>query len=469
MKQTLGLIVGNRGFFPAWLAREGREQVIAHLKEWDYDVVTLSTEDTKYGAVENWSDAQKCAALFDENRKNISGVVVTLPNFGDEKSIAYSLRNSGLDVPVLVHAFPDITTAMDPNHRRDSFCGKLSVCNNLKQFNIPFTLTSEHTEGVDSDLFQDDMKSFAAICRVVKGFKNLKVGAIGARPNNFATVRYSEKILESFGISTEVSDLSDILARAGKLKDNDAKVINRVKEIKDYIDTSDVPETSLVKMAKLALVLDAWIEETGVQLMAFQCWTSIQENFGVMPCTVMSMLSEKLIPAACEVDLTGGLGMYALQLASGKPSAIVDWNNNVDDDPDKAILFHCSNFPISLLEKARMRYGDIISSSAVPKDQAYGTCCGTIPAGPITLARLATDDTTGSITAYIAEGEITTDKFDTFGGIGVVQIDNLQDLLAFLCENGFEHHVAVNLAYTGDILYEAFEKYLGFDTYWHNA
>ncbi len=161
--------------------------------------------------------------------------------------------------------------------------------------------------------------------------------------------------------------------------------------------------------------------------------------------------------------------MYALQLASQKPSALVDWNNNVDDDPDKAILFHCSNYPKSCLEDFRMGFGDIISTSAVSKEQAYGTCYGTIPSGPVTIARLATDDITGSITGYLAEGNITADKFPTFGGIGVVEIEDLQDLLAFLCENGFEHHAAINLAHSANILYEAFDKYLGFDTYWHNA
>jgi|UniRef100_A0A7V3YGC3 L-fucose isomerase-like protein len=468
MAQTLGVIVGNRGFFPDELAREGREKVLAVLEDMGFDVVTLSPEDTKFGTVETFEDAEKCARLFDEYRKDISGIIVTLPNFGDEKGVAYAIRLSGLNVPVLVHAFPDRTNLLDVKHRRDSFCGKLSVCNNLKQFGIPFSLTTYHTEDPDSEVFRKDIEWFAGVCRVVRGFKNLKAGAIGARPNAFNTVRFSEKILERHGISVEVADLSEIIGACERLQDGDRKVQEKLAEIKGYLDTSEVPEQALVKIAKLAVVLDEWIQQTGVRLVAIQCWTSIEENFGIMPCTAMSMLSERLIPAACEVDLTGALGMYALQLASGKPSALVDWNNNFDDDPDKAILFHCSNFPKSLLRGIRMGYGDIISST-LPKEQTYGTCYGTIPEGPVTLSRLATDDTTGSIVAYIAEGEITRDEVKTFGGIGVVKVEGLQELLAFLCENGFEHHVAINLAHVGEILAEAFDKYLGFDTYWHNG
>ncbi len=466
MAQTLGVIVGNRGFFPDELAREGREKVLAILEDMGFDVVTLSPEDTKFGTVETWEDAQKCAHLFDEYRKDISGIVVTLPNFGDEKGIAYALRLSGLNIPVLVHAFPDRTDLLDVKNRRDSFCGKLSVCNNLKQFGIPFSLTTYHTEDPESEIFRKDLEWFAGVCRVVKGFKNLKAGAIGARPNAFNTVRFSEKILEHYGISVEVADLSEIIGACNALSEEDRKVKEKLAEIRSYLDTSGIPDKALVKIAKLGIVIEEWIKKAGVSLVAIQCWTSIEENFGIMPCTVMSMLSEKFIPAACEVDLTGGLGMYALQLASQKPSALVDWNNNFDDDPDKAILFHCSNFPKSLLRGIRMGYGDIISST-LPKENTYGTCYGTIPEGPLTVARLATDDTEGRIVAYIAEGEITKDMVNTFGGIGVAKIDGLQELLAFLCENGFEHHVAVNLSHVGEILAEAFEKYLGFETYWH--
>ncbi|MGQ9474312.1 MAG: L-fucose/L-arabinose isomerase family protein [Candidatus Caldatribacteriaceae bacterium] len=466
MKQTLGLIVGNRGFFPDELAREGREKVIATLEKMGFEVVTLTPQDTKFGTVETWEDAQKCARLFDENRKKITGIVVTLPNFGDEKGVAYAIRLSGLQVPVLVHAFPDKTSALDVKNRRDSFCGKMSVCNNLRQFGIPFSLTSLHTEDPGGEDFQEDLRWFAGVCRVVQGFKNLKVGSIGARPNAFNTVRFSEKTLEGYGISVEVADFSEILGRINRLSDNEKSVQEKTKEIKNYIDTSGIPEQALVKMAKLKVVLEEWIRETGVSILALQCWTSIEENFGVMPCTVMSMFSENFIPSACEVDVTGSLSMYALQLAAQKPSALVDWNNNFNDDPDKAILFHCSNFPKSLLQNARMGFGDIISST-LPKEQTYGTCYGTIPQGPLTVCRLSTDEL-GGISGYVAEGEITPDTLQTFGGVGVAKIEALQDLLMFICEKGFEHHVAINLSLVGDVLFEAFDKYLGFDVYWHN-
>jgi len=464
---TVGLIFGNRNFFPDKLVENARREMIEILESEGFKIITLSEKDTKLGAVETWQDAKKCAELFRKNADKIDGIVVTLPNFGDEKGVVDSIRMSGLNVPVLIHAYPDDLEKLDITNRRDSFCGKISVCNNLVQYNIPFTLTTSHTIDPRSDEFKEDLKKFAGVCRVVKGMKNIRVGAIGARPNAFNTVRYSEKILEDYGISVQVIDLSEIFALMNKLSKDDRKVIEKLNEIKSYINTNSVPEEALIKIAKFGVVIDDWIAENDIVVTAIQCWTSIQQNMGIMPCTIMSMLSNSLNPSACEVDITGALSMYALQLASQSPSAIVDWNNNFGNDPDKTVLFHCSNFPVSLMENPKMAYGDIISGS-VGIENAYGTCVGKIKSGPLTFARITTDDVYGVMKAYVGEGEITNETLNTFGGYGVAKIKNLQSLLKYICQNGFEHHVAINLSRVSEILEEAFTNYLGIDTYLHS-
>ena len=466
-KVTFGLIFGNRNFFPDKLVENARREMIQLLENEGFEIVTLSEKDTKLGAVETWQDAKKCADLFKKNGDKIDGIIVTLPNFGDEKGVADSIRFSGLDVPVLIHAYPDNLNKFNPENRRDSFCGKISVCNNLVQYNIPFTLTTSHTVDPKSEEFKSDLRKFAGICRVVKGMRNIRVGTIGTRPNAFNTVRYSEKILEDYGISVQTIDLSEIFGLMNKLSDEDSKVVEKLEEIKSYININGVPDKSLRKIAKFGIIVDDWIKENDIVATAIQCWTSIQQNMGIMPCTIMSMLSNSFIPSACEVDITGALSMYALQLASQSPSAIVDWNNNYGDNPDKTVLFHCSNFPVSLMEDPKMGYGDIISGT-VGVENAYGTCVGKIKKGPLTFARLTTDDSYGVMRAYVGEGEITDETLNTFGGYGVAKINDLQKLLKFICQNGFEHHVAINLSKTAEILSEAFTKYLGIDTYLHS-
>jgi L-fucose isomerase-like protein len=463
---TFGVIIGNRGFFPDVLARDGREEVLQVLEKAGYKTVCLKPQDTKHGSVETLQDARKCADLFRQHRDEIDGIIVSLPNFGDERGVANTVRMAGLDVPVLVHAFPDEPEKMLMGGRRDSFCGKISVCNNLWQYGIHFTLTSRHTVSPKSDLFGSDLKAFAATCRVLKGLENARVGVLGARPAAFNTVRFSEKLLEQAGISVETLDLSEVFGRIGRLKDDDAKVQAKLSGIGGYVPTAGVPAPSLMKMAKFGVVVDDWMKDNALAGTSVQCWTAMEEFFGVVPCTLMSMMSNNLLPSACETDMVGMLGMYVLQLASGDPSAIVDWNNNFGEDPDKAVIFHCSNLPKHFFEEAKMDFQEIIAGS-VGKANTFGTVVGTLKAGPMTFCRVSTDDLHGRMRAYVGEGEITSDKLKSFGGYGVVRIPQLQQLLQHVCNNGYEHHVAVNRSHYGRAVVDALANYKGWEVYHH--
>ena len=463
---TMGIIIGNRGFFPDHLAKTGREEMMRAIEKAGMECVVLGPEQSKHGAVETREEAKRCAALFQQNRDRLDGVIVALPNFGEERAIADTLRLADLRVPVLVQATPDDPRKMTIAHRRDSFCGKMSACNNLRQYGIPYSITTLHTETPDSPEFAKDLEWFAAVCRVVKGFRNLRVGAIGARPTAFNTVRYSEKILESQGISIETLDLSEVLGRIERMKDNDDHAQAKLAAIKKYVDSSSVPAAALLKMAKLGAVVDRWMAATEVTISAVQCWTSIEENLGIVPCTVMSMMSNELLSSACEVDICGVLGMHALQLASGTPSALLDWNNNYGDDPDKAVCFHCSNLPKHFFQDVRMDFQQIIAGT-VGKENTFGTCVGRVKAGAMSFARFSTDDTAGVMRGYTGEGAFTDDPLNTFGGAGVVQIPHLQRLLHYICENGFEHHVAANFSTVAGAIHEATTRYLGWQMYRH--
>jgi L-fucose isomerase-like protein len=465
-KTTLGLIVGNRGFFPAELARDGRAEVLKVLEEEGYDVVALNPEDTKFGAVETLNEARRCADLFRQHRDRIDGILVTLPNFGDERGVANSIRMAGLEVPVLIQAFPDVAGKMKMGSRRDSFCGKISVCNNLWQYGIRYTLTRQHTVEPGSEAFRSDLKSFAAACRVVKGLKNLRVGALGARPAAFNTVRFSEKLLERAGITVETLDLSEVFGRINRLKDDDPDVKAKLESIRGYVSTQGIPAPSLLKMAKFGTVMDAWMEANDLAGTSVQCWTAMEEFFGVVPCTLMSMMSNGLMPSACETDMVGMVGMYALQLASGTPSAIVDWNNNYGDDPDKCVIFHCSNLPKHFFEDFKMDFQEIIAGS-VGKDNTFGTVVGHLKTGPVTYCRVSTDDLHGKVRAYVGEGEMTSDRPESFGGYGVMRVPQLQELLKHICRQGYEHHVAVNLSHTGQAIAEALSNYKGWEVDHH--
>jgi L-fucose isomerase-like protein len=465
---TFGMIVGNRGFFPDHLAKEGREEMLHALESAGIRVIALTSEESKYGAIETHEEARRCGDLFRQHRDEIDGVVVTLPNFGDERAIADAMRYSTLKVPVLVQATPDKTSKMSIAFRRDSFCGKMSACNNLMQYGIPYSLTGLHTVAPNSSSFKKDLAWFSAVCRVVRGLTNLRIGSIGARPAAFNTVRYSEKLLEASGISVEPIDLSEVLGRIDRLKDGDSNVEAKLAAIKKYVPTGNVPMPALVKMAKLGWVIEQWMQQTQTTVSAVQCWTSLEEYFGVVPCTIMSMMSENLIPSACEVDVVGTLSMHALALASETPSALLDWNNNYGDDPDKAVCFHCSNLPKHFFNDVVMDFQAIIAGT-VGKENTFGTCVGRVKAGAMSYARFSTDDRNGEMRGYVGEGNFTNDPLETFGGAGVVEIPRMQRLLRFICQEGFEHHVAANFSQSASAVYEAASNYLDWNMYFHGA
>jgi L-fucose isomerase-like protein len=465
---TLGVIFGNRDFFPDRLVPDARADIVKLLGELGIEAVMLDPAETKLGGVETHNDARKCADLFRRERDKIAGVLVCLPNFGDEKGVADTLKIAGLNVPVLVQGYPDELDKLDVIRRRDAFCGKISVCNNLRQAGIAYSLTTKHVVHPLDASFRADLVNFIAVCRVVRGLRGVRLGAVGARPGAFNTVRYSEKILERHGISVTTVDLSEILGAAGKIGDGDKRLLSKVDEIKAYANATAVPPAKLAQMARLGIVLDDFVAANHLDATAIQCWTSVQANHGCNVCTSMSMMSENFMPSACEVDVTGVLTMYAMQLASGTPSALVDWNNNYGAADDKCVLFHCGNWAKSFLPDIKILNAPILGST-LGVENTWGALDGRTPAAPLTYGRITTDDAAGAIRTYVGQGELTNDELKTFGNRAVARVPKLQKLMRHVCREGFEHHVVMNASSTAGVLAEAFERYLGWEVYHHEA
>jgi len=465
---TLGVIYGNRDFFPDHLVTEARADLAQVFAKFGVKAIQLGENDSKLGGIETHAEARKSAELFRKHADQIDGVLVCLPNFGDEKAVADTLKLSKLNVPVLIQGYPDDLKQLSPARRRDAFCGKISVTNNLVQAGIKFSLTSKHVSHPTSASFEVDLQKFLGVCRVVNGIRGVRLGAVGARPGAFNTVRYSEKILERHGISVTTVDLSEIIGKANKLDAQAATVNAKLAEITGYAPAPGVPPEKLVQMAKMGVVLTEWMDANHLDATAIQCWTSVQENYGCNVCTLMSMMSEKFMPSACEVDVTGVLTMYAMQLAGCTPAALVDWNNNYADDDNKCVLFHCGNWAKSFLPDIKISTAPILGS-ILGVENTYGALDGRTPAGPLTYGRITTADAEGKIRCYVGEGELTNDTLDTFGNRAVAKVPNLQKVLRHVCEKGFEHHVVMTQSHSAKILAEAFGNYFGWDVHRYEA
>jgi L-fucose isomerase-like protein len=468
-KLTFGVIVGTRNIFNFKLAQEGRKEILALLKKNGFDAVILPENETPTGAVETIQDAQKCARLFSEKRSVIDGIIVVLPNFGDELGIVNTLKYSELSLPVLVQAIDDDNDKVDVKSRRDSFCGKLSVCNNLFQYGIPFTNTTFHTCKLSSGAFKNDLLKFASVCRVVGALKHARIGAIGARPGAFQTMRASEKLLQASGITVVPVDLSEILGEAQKIDSKAAPLKSKITEIKDYGKIpSNINELKIATQAKFGIAIENWIKANEIDAAAIQCWESVQKNYGCATCLSMSMLGEKMIPCACEVDIAGVVSMFILAHASGTPPALLDWNNNFGEDRNMCVCTHCSNYPKSFFQNKIEISTLNVLGTVLGQENTFGAVKGKVKAGPMTYFRISTDDTTGSIKSYLGEGEFTNDPYGMDGGIAVTRVPDLQVLLNFMCKNGFEHHVAMARGNVAEIIEEAAANYLRWDLYRHS-
>ena len=451
------------------MAKDVRKQLLRTLADEGYDYVILPEDATPTGSssIETREDGLKCAELFRQNRDRIDGIIVSLPNFGFEIGIINAISVADLNVPILVQACDDENDKVDLDSRRDAFCGKISVCNNLYQYGIPFTDTTLHTYSIYSELLAKDINKFAGICRVVNGLRHARVGAIGARPAGFQTVRASEKLLQKSGITVVPVDLSEILGAARKIEDTDVELLKKLEEIKCYAVVPKEYNDKLVLQAKFGVAVERWIEANQIDAVAVQCWDSLEQNYGCAACVTMSMLGEKLLPAACEVDIAGAVSMYALTLAAQGQSALLDWNNNFAEDRNKCVCTHCGNFPKSFVRND-LKLGTLgVLGRTLGKVNTFGAVYGKVTKGDFTFFRISTDDTKGVIKAYLGTGEITDDPYGMDGCIAVTKVDNLQILMKHICKNGFEHHVAMVRNDVKDILNEAIEGYLGWNLYVH--
>ena len=468
-RMCFGIIIGTRAYFNSELAKDVRKQLLKTLADEGYDYVILPEDATPTGSssIETREDGLKCAELFRQNRDRIDGIIVSLPNFGFEIGIINAISVADLNVPVLVQACDDENDKVDLDSRRDAFCGKISVCNNLYQYGIPFTDTTLHTYSIYSELLAKDINKFAGICRVVNGLRHARIGAIGARPAGFQTVRASEKLLQKSGITVVPVDLSEILGAARKIEDTDAEVLKKLEEIKCYAAVPKEYSDKLVLQAKFGVAVERWIEANQIDAVAVQCWDSLEQNYGCAACVTMSMLGEKLLPAACEVDIAGAVSMYALTLAAQGQSALLDWNNNFAEDRNKCVCTHCGNFPKSFVRND-LKLGTLgVLGRTLGKVNTFGAVYGKVTKGDFTFFRISTDDTKGAIKAYLGTGEITDDPYGMDGCIAVTKVNNLQTLMKYICKNGFEHHVAMVRNDVKEILNEAIEDYLGWNLYVH--
>lgn len=461
-KTTFALFFGNRGFFPASLIAGAREEMTRELHALGHDTLMLDTESTRYGAVETPREGEVFANFLRNNRGKFGGVIVCLPNFGDETGAVAALQEAG--VPIWIQAYPDDFDKMGPALRRDSFCGKISIMDVFRQYGVKFTAMKPHTVRPGTALFTENLQEFDRVCQVVNGVRGMVIGAVGARTTPFKTVRIDEVTLQRHGVTVETFDLSDIFLRMNAVKTDGNKYSHKSHELLSFATWEGVPDKAQDHLVRLGVVLDDLAEEANIDAFAIRCWTEMQLQMGISPCVVMGILNESRLASACEVDLGNAVVMHALGLASYQPVALMDWNNNYgEEEEDKCILFHCGPAPASMMIGQGKISDHAILMNAVGEGNAFGCNTGRLKPSKFTFGSLMTDE--GRIKMYLGEGQITSDPIpeNFFGVAGVAEIDRLQDVLLHIGINGHRHHVSITPGQVQSSVTEALGHYLNFE------
>jgi L-fucose isomerase-like protein len=459
-KSTFALFFGNRGFFPASLIADAREEMARELRRMGHEVLMLDSEATRYGAVETPEEGEVFANFLHANRGKFAGVIISLPNFGDETGAVAALRQA--ETPIWIQAYPDDYDRMGPALRRDSFCGKISIMDVFRQYGIISTALKPHTVRPGSDRFRANVDEFDRICSVVNGIRGMVVGAIGARTTPFKTVRIDEVTLQRHGVTVETFDLSDIFGRVRAVRPDDRRHREKAEALLEFASWKGVPDQAFDNIVRLGVVLDQVTREARLDALAIRCWTEMQQQLGISPCVAMGLLNEAGLPSACEVDIGNAVMMHALQLASYSPAALMDWNNNYGDEDDKCILFHCGPAPASLMDGRGRITDHSILMNAVGEGRGYGCNVGRLRPGDFTFGSLMTDE--GKVKVYLGEGQITRDPIpeDFFGVAGVAEIPRLQDVLHHVGSNGHRHHVSMTPGRVRAPMRQALGYYLDF-------
>ena len=455
-KITFALFFGNRGFFPGEVIADARREMIEAVTKAGFDYICMDESLTRYGAVETRKEGQQYARFLDENRGKFDGVIICMPNFSDENGATEALKDA--NVPILVQCYPDELGKMNFAQRRDAVCGKFAMCHVLRQCGIKYTLTQKMAVSPLDESFAEDLKNFAAICRIVKGMKSFNIGALGARTTAFKTVRTDETALQKKSVNVETVDLSyiyDLMENA-----DSAEVEAKKKYLAKVASFGSYPDIKLTNLAKFGVAVDKLIDEYSLNAVAVRCWDEFVTQYNIAPCLILSDLNERGIPAACELDVNNAVAMYALLLASEKPVMLLDVNNNYGSEPNKNIMFHCSAVPSSFFEDKPTISEHLMFKKSYGEGTGVGIVNGKIKPGKVTVATTKTED--GEIFGFTTDGKLTDDAFDAeFFGTGIVfENQNLEGIFRYMCENGYKHHVAIAQGEWSDCVQEALVKYL---------
>jgi len=441
-KVKIGFVPAHRQVFNENWAVDMRKRCLKALSGLEnLELVFPDEKLTKKGLVSDEEDSDKVIQLFDE--KQIAGIIIGTMTFGDEISVL-KIAEAFQGCPILLFGTKEGPFTEDGNRLSDSFCGTLSVSSGLYRRKIPFLFA-----GIvfpEEKAFKEAVANFVRVCAIAEEFLGARLGQVGPRPGPFETCIYNESaLIQQFGQRVIPVTLVEIFNSANSLSDKDPEVQRVLKEIKSRADVSGVKSESLMKIVKLEIALKRFAAENRISAMGIQCWTAMEEAYGICPCYAMGRLTDQGIMSSCEVDIYGALTMLVQYLASLKstPPHFIDWTIKHQEKENVFLAWHCGNAPPSLACEGcpvAVKYQSILGRT-LGLDRSFGAGEFQLRPGPVTICRLVEYD--GEFKMLITEGEIERSDQNLRGSWSWVKVRDLDSLYKTIVEEGFIHHASM--------------------------
>jgi L-fucose isomerase-like protein len=441
-KVRIGFVPLHRYPFDEKWSIELKKRVINEASKIQFIELIYPSDDlTREGLVWNDNDAETVISLFRE--KNIDGLLLGTMTFGDELAGA-RIAEEFKGYPIAIFGTKEPEVLPGGFRRSDSFCGTLSLTSALYRRGIPFIFLGLYFP--EEEEFKKSLDNFARVSAIVSKFYGARIGLIGPRPERFETVTFNEALLaKKFKQRVVHQSLFGVIEEARLLRDDDPEVAKILEDMKSMVDVSKVSRESLLKMAKLEVVLRKIVDQSNLLGMGIRCWTEIQRYYGVSPCFVMGRLTQSGIMSSCEVDIYGALTMLIQYYASlgTTPPHFIDWTIQHPRDPNVFLAWHCGNAPPALTCigcQPIILYHSIMYRD-VGEESSYGTTEFRLKPGTVTISRLVEYD--GEFKMLITKGEALEEDTKFRGSWVWVKVENLDKLYRILVEEGFVHHASM--------------------------
>jgi L-fucose isomerase-like protein len=433
----IGFIPSHReSFGDDWAARMRARCIEQFKRVPGLDLVVPDESLTRRGLVYSLEEGERARDLF--LREQVAGVIVGGMTFGHETS-AVGVVIAGLPpgTPVLQFATKAAPMSEGGTRPSDSWCGQFAITSALRRRAIRF----QHipTCFPEEPVFAREAARFVRACAAVQGFRGARFGQIGTRPEEFESVWWDEASLQkSFNQTVVPVDLAEMFARMEAVGAEAKETQDLMEEMSTGVDAGAIPRHCLSNLARAEIALRQLAREKHLVGMGVNCWTQVQQRFGICVCSVLGRLTDSGLMASCEVDIYGAATMWAAYLASlGRVAPhLIDWTELHPDRENVFLAWHCGNAPPSLCDSGcTPRF---LPQPFLPPDLYWGTLHMRLRPGPVTCARLVEYD--GEFSMFIGQGEVQNIDPETHGTYGWVRVEDVMDWEQVMVEKGIIHH-----------------------------